>query len=151
MLLGPAAFSDCFIGAASLAKDHIPNARPLLTLATPLKAIPEFWLKHVEHRIIRPRASRCWFWEGMLDGNGEPIVKLVSPLDSKRRVHQLKRIVAAMFWDLLKHYEILHACGNTNCLNPKHFYVTAVNWQQHNRPHILRRLRAEIKRMQPSG
>lgn len=130
-----------------MAKDHIEHVRTLITMQTQLRAMPEWWLRYVEHRITRtPKTSTCWYWDGMLDGGGEPIVKLMDS-DGKRRVHQLKRIIAAMFWDLKPHYEILHSCGNTNCLHPKHFYVTAVNWQQHNRVAILGRLRSEIRRM----
>jgi hypothetical protein len=129
-----------------MSDDHIQNVRPMLSLRTPYHLIPKWWLDHVEPKISRVNGSRCWYWNGMLDGNGEACCKLTNPETGRRQVHQLKRIIAGWWWDLKKHYEILHACGNQNCLNPHHWYVTATNWQQHDRAAILKKRKTAIDR-----
>lgn len=125
--------------------DHIENVRPLIGINSPLKVFPPFWLQNIEHKIQRGSSS-CWYWVGMLDGCAEPALKIKDPETGKYKVQQLKRIVARMFWDLKPHWEVLHACGNQNCLNPRHFYITSVNYQQHNRTAILTHRRAIIRR-----
>jgi hypothetical protein len=126
------------------AKDHILNVRVLLHVRTYLRDIPRWWAEHVEAKIARIDESSCWFWVGALNHRGEPTVKL--KVDGKYRPSELKRIVAKMFWDLKPHWEVHHACGNTNCLNPRHFYVTALAHNQHNRKDILYELRRNIRR-----
>lgn len=125
------------------AKDHIANVRPILTLRTQYQNIPDWWCKHVEARIERIKGSRCWFWTGGLNHRGQPVT-IVRMEGGRRRQVEVKRVVANMFWDLSKHWQVIQACGNMNCLNPRHFYVTALDWQQHDRAGILKRIRRYI-------
>jgi hypothetical protein len=108
----------------------IDRKRPLLTMATALGDVPEFWRQVIEPRIMRPADTSCWVWTGAHDSDGEPVVNFTNPETKLRNTRRLKRSVADMFWEIKRHYDIVHKCGNLSCLNPAHIGVTAQHWTQ---------------------
>lgn len=109
----------------------ITQKRPLLRLTTALEDIPAAWLRWIEPRIVRE--GTCWHWQGATDTNGEPVLTIQNPETGKRGTHRVKRIVADMFWMMKKHYDVIHECGNLTCINPTHFYISAVHHAQEDR------------------
>ena len=127
-------------------QDHIEHVRPLVTLRTPLKLLPRIWLELIEPKMQRTEESTCWFWNGALNDDGEPVLQIRKPGSRNRVPVLVKRIVAGLFWDLKNHWDVIHGCKSKNCLNPRHFYVTAVQWKQHNRDKIINEMAARIAR-----
>ena len=113
----------------------IVKTRPLLTLETKLQDVPRWWLQYVEPRI--KRVGLCWLWEGAHNSDGEPVIALKNLESGKYNTRMLKRIVAALFYELKQHYEIIHECGNLSCLNPGHLHVTALHWRQEDREKMV--------------
>lgn len=124
----------------------IKPIRTLLDLRTPLRLIPRAWLELVEPKITRLEGSSCWLWDGAVDRDGEPVLAIKNLETGSRGSKRVKRIVAALFWDLKDHYDVSHACKNVNCLNPQHFHVSDVHWRQENRPAIINKRAQSIRR-----
>jgi hypothetical protein len=103
--------------------------RPLLELTTPLKDIPEWWLRIVEPKI--ERVDLCWLWQGAHGTNGEPIINI--KMHKGYKTVQLKKLVAQMFYELKPYYDIFHRCGNLSCLNPSHLEVSVCHYSQEDR------------------
>lgn len=120
----------------------IEKIRPIFGLDTKLADVPRWWLQFVEPRI--KRVGQCWMWQGAHDTNGEPVIALLNPDSGKRNTRLLKRIVAAMFYELKKHYDVIHKCGNLSCLNPGHLHVSAAHWTQESRKTMVNTARRNI-------
>lgn len=113
----------------------IVKKRPLITLATKLGDIPVEWLRYVEPRLVR--TGQCWLWEGACDGEGEPVLSYRNLETGKRNTRRLKQIIANIFWEMKSHYEVIHQCGNINCLNPAHFYISWTHHSQEDRQELI--------------
>lgn len=120
----------------------IEKNRPLFTEDSKLSAIPRWWLKYVEPRI--KRTGTCWHWQGAVDTNGEPVMKLLNPESGKYGTQLLKRVVAGLFYKIKKHYDVFHECGELTCLNPSHLYVSASHWSQEDREDMVNKKRKNI-------
>lgn len=121
----------------------IEKIRPIFGTDSKLGEIPRFWLQYVEPRIRRD--GMCWLWDGAHDSAGEPVISLVNGETGKRNTRMLKRIVAAMFYVLKKHYDVFHECGNLSCLNPGHLKVSASHWTQESRETMVKTKRRSIR------
>lgn len=108
----------------------IISRRPLIDLKTPLGDIPREWLASIEHRIKRSKDSECWLWTGCVDQDGEPILSFKNLETGARNTRRVKRVIAEIFWEILPRHDVVHQCGNLDCLNPAHFYVSMANWNQ---------------------
>lgn len=117
--------------------------RALLTLSTPLGNVPKEWLQFIEPKIERPEGTTCWLWRGSCFPDGHAQIMVTNPETGKRNGRRVARVVAEMFWNL-KGEDVVHECGNLNCVNPNHFHVTGNHWTQENR---TRKARARSKRI----
>lgn len=106
----------------------IPRRRPLLTLATPLKDIPKAWLDYIEPKI--ERVGECWLWRGAHDSEGEPVLNFFNAVTRHRNTRRVKRMVAEMFWVLLRRHDVIRQCGVLSCLNPSHLVPSITHWTQ---------------------
>lgn len=122
----------------------ITKKRPLIELETALKNIPVQWLRYIEPRIVRQ--GTCWLWQGACDDRGEPFLNFKNLGTGKRNTRRLKIIVAEMFWEMKRHYDVVHECGNMNCLNPAHFYISAAHYTQENREKMVKEKQTSIRR-----
>ena len=113
----------------------ITKKRPLIDLTTKLADIPRIWLQMVEPRLTR--SGTCWLWDGATFADGEPLLNYTNVETGKRNTRRVKRIIADIFWEMKDHYDIVHACGNTNCLNPAHFYISVLHHSQEDRDRII--------------
>lgn len=111
----------------------IAKRRLLLELTTKLADIPREWLRYIEPRIVRPKDSTCWLWDGACDADGEPVLNYKNLVTGKRNTRRLKVIIAEIFWEMKKHFDVIHECGTTNCLNPWHFYISVAHHSQEDR------------------
>lgn len=103
--------------------------RPLITMQTPLAEVPRWWLQYVEPKIMRHEL--CWLWQGGHGSNGEPVCNV--KYDGKYKLVQLKKVVAAMFYELKEWYDIYHRCGNLSCLNPSHLGISVTHYSHEDR------------------
>lgn len=110
----------------------LAKIRPLFGIRSRLESIPKDWMKMIEPRIVRRADTSCWLWDGALDRDGEPVFHLTTPKGT-RTMRRVKRFVAAMFWKVEDHNDVVHTCGISNCLNPNHFYVSQAHWKQEDR------------------
>jgi hypothetical protein len=107
----------------------IARKRNLLTLATPLAEIPGPWLRYIEPKIERD-ADDHWLWQGAHDQDGEPVLNFFNAVTGHRNTRRVKRMVAEMFWTLLKRHDVIHQCGILSCLNPAHLVPSVTHWTQ---------------------
>ena len=130
----------------------IKKIRPLFNMRSKLEDIPADWMKYVEPRIVRlepkhdynvDRAAAikekatgeldCWLWDGGLDKNGQAVMHVTTG-QGVRSLRRVKRIVAAMFWELEDRHDVYQKCGFLNCVNPNHLVVTAEHYSHGKRP-----------------
>jgi|SRR5882672_2042331 len=111
---------------------------------TRLGSIPLEWLSVCEHKIIRK--GTCWLWQGGVDKYGEPIIQIVNLKTGKRTTKRLKVFVMEMFWEEIKGHEIIHSCGNVNCLNMKHMVIAIDTWRNRQRDRVIAEKSKRIKR-----
>lgn len=104
----------------------ILKIRPLITLQTTLENIPRRWLELVEPKI--KRVGECWLWQGACDSDGEPVVNYLNLETMKRNTRRVKRIVGELFWELKRHHDLLHTCGDLTCVNPSHLAPSTEHW-----------------------
>jgi hypothetical protein len=123
----------------------LKKVRPYFSLDTKLGNVPRDWLFFVEPKIIRPQESTCWLWQGGMDGYGEPILAYTDPVTKKRTAVRLKVVVMKLFWDGLKGHEIVHECGNLNCVNPHHLFVSTTSWRVKDRKRLISKKRTNIR------
>lgn len=123
----------------------LKKARPYFTVESKLCNIPRDWLFFIEPKIIRPTDSTCWLWQGGCDGYGEPILAHTDPLTKKRSASRLKVVVMKMFWDGIRGHEIVHECGNLNCVNPHHLHVSTTSWRVKDRKRLVAKKSAHIR------
>lgn len=107
----------------------IARKRNLLTLNTPLKDIPEAWLKYIEPKIVRD-ADDHWLWQGQHLKDGEPGLSFFNVVTGHRNTRRVKRMIAEMFWTLLRRHDVVHQCGILSCLNPSHLAPQVSHWTQ---------------------
>lgn len=110
----------------------IVRTRAIITMETQLRNIPRTWLNIIEPRLERPEGGTCWLWTGAVDGAGHPCVAFRISKD-KRSTKRIARIGAALFWELKPHHEVVHSCGVLNCMNPAHWYISALHWKHEDR------------------
>lgn len=122
----------------------LKKVRPYFTIDSKLCNIPRDWLVMVEHKIIRPKDSTCWLWQGGCDGYGEPIWAYTDPVTKRRTAMRLKVFVMRMFWEGIKGHEIIHECGNLNCINPHHLHVSETAWRLKDRKFRIERKKRNI-------
>lgn len=122
----------------------LKKVRPYFDIDSRLREVPLDWLRLIEHKIIRKGV--CWLWQGMTDHYGEPIIKLTQGETGGRTQRRCKVVVMRMFWEGLNGHEIIHSCGNNNCLNPKHLIVSIESWRNKMRKSVIREKSARINR-----
>lgn len=127
----------------------IEKLRPLFGMDSKLQDIPTYWLREIEPKIIRK--GMCWIWQGAHDKNGEPVMALLNPKTNKYNTRLVKRVVAALFWELKKFYDVVHLCGNLSCLNPAHFYVSRTHWSQEDREKMVKAKQKNIRDYEARG
>lgn len=121
----------------------IEKKRALITLASKLSDIPREWLRHIEPKI--ERRGTCWFWEGACDLDGEPVISFRNMETGKRNTRRVKLVIADMFWAMKKFYQVIHHCGNLNCLNPWHFYISRLHHSQEDRDELVAAKRKNLQ------
>jgi hypothetical protein len=123
---------------------RIEPTHPLIDLRTPLRLIPRFWLELIEPRIRRD--GSCWLWDGAVDLDGEPVITIKNLDRGGRTTRRLKRIIVTHFWELTDDITVLHSCKTQNCLNPQHFYVTRLKWNEAGLREEINKIATRIRR-----
>ncbi len=125
--------------------ESIENVRPLIGLRSPLRVLPRTWLEMIEPKIRRPKDTPCWIWQGAINNDGEPVLMVRNPETGLRKSTLAKRLIAALFWDMKPYWEVIHACKVQNCLNPRHFLVTAKHWSHQDRNKVVNKMAQRIR------
>ncbi len=123
----------------------LKKARPYFTLDTRIGSMPRDWLVFVEPKIVREIDGTCWLWQGGIDAYGEPILAFTDPVTKKRTAVRLKVFVMKLFWDGIRGHEIIHECGNLNCVNPHHFFISTTSWRVKDRKALVKKKQNNIK------
>lgn len=111
----------------------------LPTIKTPYCDFPEYMRREVMHKLdIRKKWMGCWMYEGAHDArSGEPQytnkdTKREKGIAYKPQHIYFKNRIAIEFVDIsnmprrkngMCDWNVLHLCGNKDCLNPSHFLI----------------------------
>lgn len=96
--------------------------RPIFDEETPLKDVPEWWRRHVEHKVIRGAFKPCWIWDGAVDNCGHPR-RYYTNEEGKRVVSNLRHEIVQLFWKIDGRFTVSNACQIRTCVNPAHLII----------------------------
>ena len=104
--------------------------RPVITLHTKLKDIPDVCLIDLFPKTEFYGYDGCWIWTGNCDANGRPRYQRYDSVKKKQVTLFAHRVMAAQFWEIRPFEHVRRACGRANCINPSHFVVTDRRWNE---------------------